>query len=88
MRKGLVQFSPKQKNIKGVLLGHKLYNPACESDDFISVVLIQREDDFVVWNYNAQTGGYCNGGYHGKLIHAWQDFNNRGFVHNGGAFNE
>ena len=81
MRKGLAFISLEKSNIDGVVLAQKLYNPLRSSDDFLSVILIQRgEYDFVVWNHNAQTNGFFNGAYSPSEITSWKSFNNRGRV--------
>jgi hypothetical protein len=86
MRKGLAPFNPAKANIAGVILAQKLYNPLCESDDFLSVVLIQRaDDDFVVWTHNAQSGGYSCGSYSDSQRLSWDEFNRRGYTPTGGA---
>lgn len=64
---------------KGVVLAQKLYNPKCESDDFLSVVLIQRgKSDFVTWVHNAQVGSFFEGNYESSQEAAWDTFNLRG----------
>jgi len=82
MRTGIVSI---QDPSHGILLAQKLFNPLCESDDFLSIVLFERrcesnigKSEWVVWNHNAQSGGCFSGGYHSTQFKAWADFNSRG----------
>jgi len=79
-------FTPVSANLQlqyGLLLAQKLYNPFCESDDFLSVVLIDRADRtgrYVVWTYNSQTNGMSGGQYFTSLDDAMKEFSERGYL--------
>ncbi len=78
MRHGLYPVETPQ----GKILAQKLYNPACEADDFLSVVLVQRTFDngvdYVIWIHNHQTDGLSGGDYVATPELAWKRFNERG----------
>jgi len=66
------------KTPHGPILAQKLYNPGHEGDDFLSVVLVQREHDFVIWTHNQSAGGFAGGQYIKDADDAWKAFNERG----------
>ncbi len=83
MRKGQAHLNLEQKNISGVILAQKLLNPLITSDDFLSVVLIQRFSEegsnFAIWTHNAEFDGFSNGYYTNSVEWAFQEFNRRGY---------
>ena len=72
-----------EQKLKGLkVIAHKLYNPPCKADSFLSLVLAYRvkSAEYIVWVYNADSNSFANGFYSKSLPSAFKNFNNRGSV--------